>query len=303
MPSTTNEPDRIPVSILTGFLGSGKTTLLSKLMHHPEMERIAVIVNEFGEVGLDDALVMEANEEVVLLNSGCLCCTVRGDLVDTLKTLFKDRAKSKIPNFDRIVIETTGLADPAPILHTMMADPFLMTRFRLDGVITVVDAFHAMTQFDQQFESVKQAAVADRIVLTKTDVTDADAVAAVENRLHEVNPAAPVITALQETSHRQSFSMPDFIIRRPRARMWASGYAKKPTERRKAMCIIMTIITIAMITHMDIITMMSADMTIIFIPLCSTTTSLSNGTDRQCFGYYGPNPRGEHPPHQRVVKP
>ena len=125
MPSTTNEPDRIPVSILTGFLGSGKTTLLSKLMHHPEMERIAVIVNEFGEVGLDDALVMEANEEVVLLNSGCLCCTVRGDLVDTLKTLFKDRAKSKIPNFDRIVIETTGLADPAPILHTMMADPFL----------------------------------------------------------------------------------------------------------------------------------------------------------------------------------
>ncbi|MBO6561253.1 MAG: GTP-binding protein [Nisaea sp.] len=197
MTDTTSEPDRLPVSILTGFLGSGKTTLLSKLMRHPEMDRIAVIVNEFGEVGLDDALVMESNEDVVLLNSGCLCCTVRGDLVDTLKRLFKDRAKGLIPDFDRIVVETTGLADPAPILHTMMADPFLVTRFRLDGVITVVDAHHAMEQFDKQFESVKQAAVADRIVLTKTDVTDAEQVAKVEARLAELNPAAPVIKAVQ----------------------------------------------------------------------------------------------------------
>lgn len=197
MTSTTSEPDRLPVSILTGFLGSGKTTLLSKLMHHPEMDRIAVIVNEFGEVGLDDALVMESNEDVVLLNSGCLCCTVRGDLVDTLKRLFKDRAKGNIPDFDRIVVETTGLADPAPILHTMMADPFLVTRFRLDGVITVVDAHHAMEQFNKQFESIKQAAVADRIVLTKTDVTDAESVSAVEKRLYELNPAAPVIKAIQ----------------------------------------------------------------------------------------------------------
>ena len=197
MTNTTSEPDRLPVSILTGFLGSGKTTLLSKLMHHPEMDRIAVIVNEFGEVGLDDALVMESNEDVVLLNSGCLCCTVRGDLVDTLKRLFKDRAKGNIPDFDRIVVETTGLADPAPILHTMMADPFLVTRFRLDGVITVVDAHHAMEQFDKQFESVKQAAVADRIVLTKIDVTDAEMVSAVEKRLYELNPAAPVIKAIQ----------------------------------------------------------------------------------------------------------
>ena len=197
MTNTTSEPDRLPVSILTGFLGSGKTTLLSKLMHHPEMDRIAVIVNEFGEVGLDDALVMESNEDVVLLNSGCLCCTVRGDLVDTLKRLFKDRAKGNIPDFDRIVVETTGLADPAPILHTMMADPFLVTRFRLDGVITVVDAHHAMEQFDKQFESIKQAAVADRIVLTKIDVTDAEMVSAVEKRLYELNPAAPVIKAIQ----------------------------------------------------------------------------------------------------------
>lgn len=197
MTNNTSEPDRVPVSILTGFLGSGKTTLLSRLMHHPEMDRIAVIVNEFGEVGLDDALVMESNEDVVLLNSGCLCCTVRGDLVDTLKTLFKDRAKGKIPEFDRIVVETTGLADPAPILHTMMADPFLITRFRLDGVITVVDAHHATEQFDKQYESVKQAAVADRIVLTKSDVTESAQVVAVEQRLAELNPAAPVIKAVQ----------------------------------------------------------------------------------------------------------
>lgn len=201
------EQERLPVSILTGFLGSGKTTLLSRLMKHPAMDRVAVVVNEFGEVGLDDVLIAQSNEDVVLLNSGCLCCTVRGDLVDTLKRLYKDRAKGTIPDFDRIVVETTGLADPAPILHTMMADPFLVTRFRLDGVVTVVDAHHAMDQFDKQFESVKQAAVADRLVLTKTDVTDAATVAAVEARLRELNPAAPVIKAVMgEADPRELFN-------------------------------------------------------------------------------------------------
>jgi len=195
-PHTTPQ-DRVPVSILTGFLGSGKTTLLSKLMRNPAMDKVAVIVNEFGEIGIDDALVVQSNEDTILLNSGCLCCTVRGDLVDTMRTLFMERADGKVPEFDRLVVETTGLADPAPILHTMMADPFLVTRYRLDGVITVVDAHHAMSQFDQQFESVKQAAVADRIVLSKVDVTDPEMVATVKSRLASVNPAAPVI----ETSH------------------------------------------------------------------------------------------------------
>ena len=194
--TSPTHPDRLPVSILTGFLGSGKTTLLSRLMRHRNMDRVAVIVNEFGEVGIDDALVVSADEDTILLNSGCLCCTVRGDLVDTMRGLIARRASGEIPPFDRLVVETTGLADPAPILHTMMADPFLIGRYRLDGVITVVDAHHAMGQFDSQFESVKQAAVADRIVLSKTDVTDRETVTGVRDRIAGLNPSAPVIEAV-----------------------------------------------------------------------------------------------------------
>ena len=159
--------DRVPVSILTGFLGSGKTTLLSKLMQAENMDKVAVIINEFGEVGIDDALVVKSNEDTILLNNGCLCCTVRGDLVETMHRLHVQQQDGQIPEFNRLIVETTGLADPAPILHTMMSDQFLISRYRLDGVVTVVDAHHGMSQFDQQFESVKQAAVADRIVLSK----------------------------------------------------------------------------------------------------------------------------------------
>ncbi|EDP63166.1 Putative GTPase [alpha proteobacterium BAL199] len=188
--------DRLPVSILTGFLGSGKTTLLKALLAHPSMDRVAVIVNEFGEIGLDHALIEKIDEDTVLLASGCLCCTVRGDLLDTLKSLYKRKSKGEIAPFDRIVIETTGLADPAPILHTMMSDGFLVTRFTLDGVIAVVDAVNAPWQLDQQFESVKQVAVADRIVLSKTDLVEPAAIAALEARLQAINPAAPVLQAI-----------------------------------------------------------------------------------------------------------
>lgn len=197
MPDDAPSPlDRMPVSILTGFLGSGKTTLLKALLAHPGMNRVAVIINEFGEIGLDHTLIESVDEDAILLNSGCLCCTVRGDLLDTLKSLYKRRAKGEVADFDRVVIETTGLADPAPILHTMMSDGFLVTRFTLDGVITVVDAVNAMTQFDRQFESVKQAAVADRIVLTKTDLISEEAAGAVEARLAAINPAAPILRAV-----------------------------------------------------------------------------------------------------------
>jgi len=182
--------NRLPVSVLTGFLGSGKTTLLGKLIKHPDMHNTAVVINEFGEIGLDHFLVERADENTILLDSGCLCCTIRGDLINTLRTLIRRRHKAEIPPFDRVVIETTGLADPAPILHTLMTDPVVTATFRLDSVITTVDAVSGPGQLDEHQESVKQAAVADRLLITKADL--ADDIAGLESRLRTINPAAPI---------------------------------------------------------------------------------------------------------------
>ncbi len=186
--------ERLAVSVLTGFLGSGKTTLLRHLLRQPELSDTAVIINEFGEIGLDHLLVESSNEDMLLLSSGCLCCTIRGDLIQTLRRLYKRRAKRELPAFRRVIIETTGLADPAPILHTLMQDPLLCEVYRLDGVIAAVDAVNGMDQLDRQAESVKQAAVADRIVLTKTDLTGDTT--ALEARLRRLNPAATLLRAL-----------------------------------------------------------------------------------------------------------
>lgn len=194
---STRAGERLAVSLLTGFLGSGKTTVLNHLLHHTGMSNTAVIINEFGEIGLDHELVERSNEEVVLLSSGCLCCTIRGDLVRTLRSLFLRRVRGKVPPFDRVLIETTGLADPAPILHTLMTDPLLSARYRLDGVIAVVDAAAAGTTLDRQEESIKQVAVADRLLLTKTDLATEVDVAALEGRLRSLNPAAPIISVLR----------------------------------------------------------------------------------------------------------
>lgn len=185
-----------PVSLITGFLGSGKTTLLSRLLRHPDMAQTAVIINEFGAVGLDHMLVEASDENIVQLNSGCLCCTIRGDLVFTLLDLLDRRRQGTVMPFARIVIETTGLADPTPILQALMTDTALAGAIELDGVVTTVDAVNGASTLDRHGESVKQAAVADRIVLTKTDLPEAGT-DELKDRLNLLNPAAPLLTAVQ----------------------------------------------------------------------------------------------------------
>jgi G3E family GTPase len=183
---------KIPISLLTGFLGSGKTTVLNHLLRQPAMANVMVIINEFGEIGLDHELVESATDDLVLLQSGCLCCTIRGDLIETLRSLFLKRSRAEIPQFNRVVIETTGLADPAPILQAIMTDGLVMSRFQLDGVISTVDAVAGSATLDRHIEAVRQAAVADRILLTKTDLVSEGECGAIEARLHALNPAAPI---------------------------------------------------------------------------------------------------------------
>ena len=192
MESVTAATPKIPISLLTGFLGSGKTTVLNYLLRQPAMANVMVIINEFGEIGLDHELVESATDDLVLLQSGCLCCTIRGDLIETLRTLYARRSRGEIPAFNRVVIETIGLADPAPILQAIMTDASVMRSFQLDGVISTVDAVAGGATLDRHLEAVKQAAVADRIMLTKTDLAPDEVSKAAEQRLRALNPAAPI---------------------------------------------------------------------------------------------------------------
>jgi G3E family GTPase len=187
------ESDRIPVSLLTGFLGSGKTTVLNGLLQNPSMKSTAVIINEFGAIGLDHDLIEFSKENLVLLRSGCLCCTVRGDLIATLGDLLQKRERNEIAAFSRVLIETTGLADPAPILHTLMTDPRIALAFRLDGVLVTVDAASGAATLNKYPEAVKQAAVADRLLLTKGDLVTPATTSALVSSLCTLNPAAPII--------------------------------------------------------------------------------------------------------------
>ena len=188
---------RLPVTLITGFLGSGKTTLLARLLVHPGMRNAAVVINEYGDVPLDHELVAASSEQMTLLANGCLCCTLRTDLQETLRELFVKRRAGEVIDFDRVFVETTGLADPIPVLHTLQTDGLLGAQYRLNGVVTVVDAVNGMGTLDAQPEAVKQAAVADRIVVSKTDLAPPAAVERLTQRLREMNGYAQLATAVQ----------------------------------------------------------------------------------------------------------
>ncbi len=189
---TDMQDTRIPVTLLTGFLGSGKTTLLNHWIKQPELGECAVLINEFGSVGLDHHLVQQVDEQVMLLDSGCICCSVQGSLVEALQGLFMKAIQRKIKPFKRLIIETTGLADPAPVLFTLREEGFIAQRYRFDGTVTVVDAGHIEQQLVAQYEAVKQVALADLLVVSKGDLVDGEQLARVETQLAALNPAAPI---------------------------------------------------------------------------------------------------------------
>jgi len=207
-----NDRGPIPILVVSGFLGSGKTTLLRNLLLDPEAGEIAVIVNEFGEVGIDHHLVRKTDVRTTLLRNGCVCCSMRDDLSEALRHLLSQREPGTIPRFDRVVIETTGLADPAPILHTIVAEPVVRNHFRVERVVTTIDAVNGASNLDTYGEALRQVAAADHLIVTKLDLATPEVTEDLKARLRSINPAATVIDAsfgsidfaplLAEESHR-----------------------------------------------------------------------------------------------------
>ena len=229
----------IPVAILTGFLGSGKTSLLNSLLKEDMLSNAAVIINEFGDIPLDHLLVERSDENIIELASGCLCCTIRGDLIDTIRDLLDRRDRKDVKAFDRIIIETTGLADPAPVLHSVMSEPMLLERCRLEGVVTVVDAVNGWATLDAHGEAVKQVSVADRIVLTKLDLLSGregeDKMFAIIARLRKLNPSARLLTTHRnEATAPRLFNMGlfDAATKTVDVRKWLSAEAFEVGEKR-----------------------------------------------------------------------
>jgi G3E family GTPase len=196
----SSAPSRIPVSILTGFLGAGKSTLLNRILKDPGTSDTAVIINEFGEVGIDNFLVEASGDALLEIANGCLCCTVRGELVDSLASIMDGIQTGRLRPIRRIVIETTGLADPAPVMQSVMGNPVIAQNFELDGVITVVDAVNGVSTLDRHQEAVKQVAVADRLIISKLSMADASQLAALKSRLAELNPRAPIVDGDSEAA-------------------------------------------------------------------------------------------------------
>jgi G3E family GTPase len=185
----------VPVTVITGFLGAGKTTVLNRLLKDPALTDTAVIINEFGDVAIDHLLVEQSSDGVIELSDGCLCCTVRGELIDTLADLADRMQTGRIPQLKRVVVETTGLADPAPVLQSLMAHPAILAAYRLDGVVTLVDAVNGSATLDAHEEAVKQVAMADRLVLAKRDLASTAELREIEARLKALNPGAPLVDA------------------------------------------------------------------------------------------------------------